>query len=551
MPGRATVKPTMRLALASLLLIATAGCKDTLVVQNLSSPDVDRVFKLPVTIEQTIGTGYQSCRNATYGSDRLQQMETMALESYSQLNNFTMGPRGAIPRGPILSSRTAPSNFTPFSALSRQARSTLQALDALNVLLQNGGTLGTNAQNLRARAWGFFVTACDLGYLALTYDSSAVVTLAMSSDSVPPLSGAKDVMAAAIAFLDSAVRIGQDAASGGTGGFPTPTAWLSGATLSRDNFVRWTRSWRARLRAANARTPEERNALDWDAIIADAENGLTADVVVGVGGSTGWGLGWIGSQMHVDAAWSQLSPMIWGMADTSGGYDTFLSKAMGDRDGYFLIMTPDQRFPQGATRALQQASSKKPASYLSRPYVENRSLTDTPGDPWGASFYNYFRYRYYTDGSNQGQFPEFLKTEVDLLAAEGYLRKGNIAAAAAKIDLSRVARGGLPALTGAVTSINDPVPGGAGCVPRVPQPPNYNTAGCGNVFEAMKWERRVELAFQQFGAWFYDARGWGDLPVDTALQYPTPYQELDARQLSFWSLGGGGPSSAKKGTYGF
>ena len=41
-----------------------------------------------------------------------------------------------------------------------------------------------------------------------------------------------------------------------------------------------------------------------------------------------------------------------------------------------------------------------------------------------------------------------MKAENDLLAAEGYIRTGNIAAAAAKIDLTRVANGGLPALTG-------------------------------------------------------------------------------------------------------
>jgi len=67
----------------------------------------------------------------------------------------------------------------------------------------------------------------------------------------------------------------------------------------------------------------------------------------------------------------------------------------------------------------------------------------------------------------------------------------------------------------------------------------------------MKWEKRLETAYTTYGAWFFDSRGWGDLVQDTALEYPTPYQELDARQHAFWDLGGGGPSSAPKGTYGF
>jgi hypothetical protein len=536
---------------ASSLALASLACNDALQVNNLSSPDVDRVFALPATIEQTIGTGYQSCRNAVLVDGRLQQFETMALESYSQLNNFTMGPRGAIPRPPILNDRTSPSNFTPFSALSRQARTTVNALAALDKLTSQGGTLGTAAQNARTKAWGFFVTACNLGYLALTYDSSAIVSVGMPSDEIPPLSGAKDVMARAIAFLDSAEATANLAAASGTGGFPTPAAWLSGSTLTRDQFLRWVRSWRARFRAGVARTPTERAAVDWNKVVADATNGLTTDITVNVGGSTGWTLGWIGNQMHVDAAWHQMSPMIYGMADTSGGYDAFLAKSMSTRDGYFLIKTPDLRFPGGDTRAAQQASSPNRSDYLQRPYVENRAITDTPGDPWGASFYNYYRYKYYQRQSNTGIFPEFMKTEVDLLAAEGYIYLNNIAAAAAKIDLSRVARGGLPALAGAVAAASDPVPGGNACVPRVPQPPSYTSTACGTILEAMKWEKRIELAFQQYGAWFWDARGWGDLPTDTALEYPTPFEELDARQHAFWNLGGGGPSSARKGTYGF
>ena len=582
------MKLIIRLAASSALVLLTltaAACNDALQVENLSNPDVDRVFALPATIEQTLGTGYQSCRNALQTSDRMQQLETMSLESYSSLNNFFMGPRGGMPRGPILNDRTASSNFTPFSALSRQARTAVNALAALDKLLKSNGTLGTAARDARAKSWGFFVAACNLGYLALTYDSSAVVSVGMPSDSTPPLAGSKEVMAAAIAFLDSAEIIASSSAAGGSGGFPTTASWLSGATLTRDQFLRWVRSWRARFRAGNARTPEERAALDWNKIVADATSGLTSDVVVSVGGSTGWNLNWIGNQMHVDAAWHQITPMIFGMADTSGGYDRFLSKPLAERDGYFLILTPDQRFPWGSTRAQQQDHSPNRADYQQLPYVENRKITDTPGDAWGSSFYNYYKYKYYQRQSNTGQFPEFRSAEVDLLAAEGYIRLGNYAAAAALIDKTRIPAL-LPSVAG-VTGPNDPVPGAdydstfridttfksgnidkidtvhtgyelrtvapgkANCVPRVPVGPNFTTTACGNLFEAMKWEKRMELAYEQFGAWFWDARGWGDLPTDTALEYPTPYEELDARLHPFWNLGGGGPSSAKKGTYGF
>jgi hypothetical protein len=535
---------------------AFAACDSALDVENQDNPDVERVFELPATIEQTLGSGYQQCRNTIqFNGNLFPQMAALSGETYSQLNNFSMGPISGIPRGPIQNTRGASFGlFTEFSQLSRQSRTLANALGALNNLLANKGTLGTPAQDLRARAWGHFVVACNLGYLAATYDSAGIVKPGMESDEIPPLSGYSQVMAAALQMFDSAEALANNTASGGAGGFPTPAAWLSGSTLTRDQFIRFVRSYRARFRAAVARTPAERAAVDWQKVIADAEGGITADIMVEVGGSTGWNIGFQGAQMHVSSAWHQLTPMYFGMADVSGGYDTWLATPFLSRD-YFLIITPDLRFPQGATRSAQQTSSPDPGNYTARPYVKNRTAQDVPGDPWGQSYYDHMRYKYIRINSNRGSYPEMLKAEIDLLAAEGYLRTNRVAEAAAKIDLTRVARGGLPKLSGVITDATQLVPtstpGGRDCVPRVPQGPNFTTTACGNIFEAMKWEKRMEVAYNFMGAWYFDSRGWGDLVANTPLHYPVPYQEMDARQLPFYNLGGGGPSSATRGTYGF
>jgi len=291
--------------------------------------------------------------------------------------------------------------------------------------------------------------------------------------------------------------------------------------------------------------------VDWVALIADAEAGITADHTVSSGGSTGWNIGFIGSQMHVEPAWSQMSLMYFGMADTSGGYDAFVGASMATRNPDFVVSTPDQRWPQGATRALQRTASVQPTSLASRPYISNRTVQDVLGDPWGWSQYDFFRMKYIRNASQQGLFPEFTKAENDLLAAEGYIRTNNFAAAAAKIDLTRVARGQLPALTGVITTAVQLVPGGNGCVPRVPAAPSFTSTACGTILEAMKWEKRMETAYTGFGAWFFDARGWGDLVENTPLEYPVPFAELDALVKPYYGLGGGGTSSAVKGTYGF
>jgi hypothetical protein len=543
---------TNRVSLVAVALVAFAAgaCRDPLAADNFNNPDVIRVFQQPASIEQTLGSGYQQCRNTEKGADMTAQMATMSLESYSQLGNFNMGLRGAIPRSPILNNKSAEQALNgTFSGWSRQGRLQANALKQLDALIKANGTgLSSRGADLRARSMGFLNMGCNLGWLSLAYDSAGIIDHIMASDFVPELSGYADVNKAALAFLDSALAVAGTTGADGAGGFPTTAGWFSGTTLSRAQFIQLTRSLKARFASSVARTPAERTAVNWAGVAADAEAGLTFDLEVQVGGTSGWNLGVQASTFYQDAAWSQITPFIFGFADVSGGYDTWLSTNLVQRNGNFLIITPDLRFPQGATRPAQQAASQEPADFTGFPYMKNRSGADSPGDPWGTSNYEHHRLKYIRNNSSVGSYPEFLKAEVDLLAAEAYIRLGDIAKAIGKINPYRI-RAGLPALTG--TAATDIVPGGANCVPRVPSPPNYTSTSCGTILEAMKWEKRMELAYNRQGAWYYDSRGWGDLVKDSPLMYPVPVPELDARHKPYYNLGGGGPASAATGTYRF
>jgi hypothetical protein len=69
--------------------------------------------------------------------------------------------------------------------------------------------------------------------------------------------------------------------------------------------------------------------------------------------------------------------------------------------------------------------------------------------------------------------------------------------------------------------------------------------------EAVKWEKRLETIFTGYAQWFVDSRGWGDLPVDTPLMWPVPFQEMDSRLQSFYnSLSGPTWQAAASNTYG-
>jgi hypothetical protein len=536
----------IRTTAAAALLVTAAACQD-LMVENLSNPDIERVFGTPASIEATLGAGYQTIHNAVSNQNLWPEVQMLGLETYSSLNNFNMGVRVSIPRNPLSNGIGSPSFFSEYSSTSRAARLTLNALDAQARLIKGGGTLGTPAQDLRARAFGFFNAATALAWTAMIYDSAAVMGLNMSGDSIPPLASAADVVKTTLVFFDSALAYASAPVASGTGGFPLPAAWTGGNALTADQFIRLVRSTRARFRAGVARTPAQRAAVDWQKIIEDTEGGIQADFLVSVGGTTGWSIGDL-SQIYVDPGWGQMSLMYWGMADVSGAYRTFISTPLGQRNGYFLVITPDKRWPAGADRTAQRTASVQPTSVASKPYISNRTVADVAGDGWGISYYDFFRFKYMRNASNQGLYPEFMKAENDLLAAEAYIRTGNIAAAAAKIDITRVANGGLPALTGVITTATAEVPGGAQCVPQVP---SGATVSCGTILEAMKYEKRMETAYSSFGRWWIDNRGWGDLIEGTAYEYPVPYQEMQARQNRFYPLGGGFGSSAGKSTYGF
>lgn len=548
-----------RVNAVALCLVATVatGCSDALTSQNLNSPERDRVFALPTAIEQILGSSYQLCRNTEKGNDMTAQLAVMSGESYSALNNFNMGPRDAIPRAPILNSPAAgQALYGNFGGWSRQARLTALSLAKLQSIIdtaEDGAALASAARDTRAKAVGYMGIGCALGWLSLTYDSAGIVDHTIDDvEVVPPLSSYQDVNAAALAYLDLAITTvgtGSDASVG----FPAEGLWFSGNAMSRADFVRFVRSLKARFAADVARNKAERDALPWAQIAADADNGVTDDFEVTVGGSSGWNIGPQSSQFHVSAAWAQLTMMYNGFADIGNSYSTWIATPVllrGALNDGFVVETPDLRWPQGTTIAGQKAAaptgSGVPASYTSLPYNRVRGEW-SPGDPWGESWYSSYRYKYIRNNSSTGPFPDILKAEMRLLAAEGYLRTGNMTLGLERLNESRTAYG-LPALSG--TSMDDPVPG-PNCVPRVPVAPNYTTTACGSIFEALKYEWRMEMAYNRLGAWFFAHRGWGDLVVGTPLFYPVPFEELGARQSPFYAVGGGGYGTAPAGTYGF
>jgi len=248
-----------------------------------------------------------------------------------------------------------------------------------------------------------------------------------------------------------------------------------------------------------------------------------------------------------------MPPFIIGMGDVSGNYEAWLRTPLADRGagnvGFFMV-SPDLRFPQGTTRAAQQADFKiqdcEIAGAVCKRYFTNRpSGSDQyTGVGWGFSNYDFNRFHSWVNkgdagSARNGNLVFFTKAELDMLQAEGLIRTGKFAEAAALINITRV-KNGLPAIT--AFDGTSAVPGGANCVPRVPTS-NGITVVCGNMMEAMKWEKRIETAFSHFAPWYLDGRGWGDLPENTPLFWAVPYQDLQSLGYAVASIYGAGPGA--------
>jgi hypothetical protein len=527
------------------LLGATACGNDVLSVPNNDSPDAGRVLARPGDVESLIAGTFNGVWQGTVGGNLTSvnpAMMVMSFENSSSLANFNMGTWGSLPRNPISNrpgSVFSDQNYYNFRLLASAARSAATGIVQLN---RPGFTIGTTSDNLRARAFGFFVLGLANGTSALVYDSIPLITETNGDDPQPPLINHDSAVRVALAQMDSAI------AAANAGMSDLPDSWIPGNPLSAGEFVQLVRSYKARLRVEEPRTPAARAAINWTAVRDDAINGISADVDITLDPSSSWDYSWYPTHFLFDT-WTQQAPIMIGMADSSGGYDNWLATPIGSRSA-FLIQSKDQRFPAGNTRAVQQANSKTgtdPVPPRANLYFRNRTASDPSGESYANSFYDWYREQDLTNAGRQGAFPMLQKAEVDLLAAEAYYRLGDFANAADRINVTRVANGNLPPLL----PVAGTVPGGASCVPRVPDPAtNYTSSKCGDMFEALKWEKRMELAFMQFGAWYFDSRGWGDLAQGTALEWPVPFQEMQVRAEIYYNSQ---PYqiAATKGTYGY
>lgn len=509
----------MKFVLALGGLLAAGGCQD-LAVTNPNEPDRERATQQPASAESFVSSAFRTFWPVS-GHDDFPSWaaSTMAREITSGFADFgqlelSAEPRAAWNNSPV----NARNNVTEEPWYDLYA--TISSVNDALIAIDSGLVIGDAARTARTRAVGKFMQGVSHGYLGLYFDKAFVVDEKLAVDTVRTFQFQPYpiVIRAAIAQLDSAIAVAQ------TSNFSLPEdSWLFQA-MTRDQFVRLANSYAARLMVYSARTRAERAAVNWTEVIRRIDAGVQADFAP------------LAQQDILWDDWKRLiarvrtgppsdfgRPSYWvlGPADSSQGFVNYVNTPLATRVA-FQIRTKDRRI-QGA------GGPTVAGKYVG--YNANNIFQVARG----SYRFSHYYFRRYGTGNTWQSGPQAALTvaEMDLLKAEALIRLNRAAEAVPLINKTRVANGELSPVTVA-GPIDEP-----GCVPR------KQNGQCGSLWDALRYERGIELLGLDGVIAYFDARGWQTLPENSLLQFPVPGRELGTLQLELYTFGGpGGESTA-------
>jgi hypothetical protein len=514
-----------RLIVGAIPLLAAVACQD-LAVTNPNEPDRERATQQPVSAETFVASSFRTFWPVSGHDDYPSwAFSTMANEITSGFADFGQLELSAEPRSGW--------NNSPVNARNDVAEDpwyglygTISAVNDALIAIDKGlvFTTATGAPDLartsRTRSLGKFMQGVSHAYLGFYFDSAFVVDEKLQLDTItkPQLQPYPVVQATAIAQLDSAIAFAQRGPA-----FTLPgDAWLFQA-MSRDDFVKLANSYVAKTLVYTARTRAERAAVNWTEVIKRIDAGITTDFA---------------PTAQVDILWDDWKrliarvrtgppsdfgrPSYWvvGPADSTNGFVNWVATPVASRVA-FQIRTKDRRI-HAAT------GPTAPGKYVG--YNASNIFQVARGT------YRFSHYYYLRNGTGTtwqtGAQPSVTVTEMNLLKAEALIRLNRAAEAVPLINASRVANGQLPPVT-----IDGP-PQEAGCVPR------KLNGNCGSLWDALRYEKRIEGLGVDGVTAFFDARGWQTLPENTVIQLPVPGRELAVLQRPLYSYGGPGAAGS-------
>ena len=535
---------TAKLTLVSLL-VATIACYD-LEVTNTNNPNRETVIENSQDVLALISNGLIQWFNRSGSTSPGVALTVMADEFTTGFLDFggqdlSKEPRLALNNG-VVSSNAPPHRVTwqDFYNNIAALNTALQAAAASGEpLLDAGG----NDMTTEALAFAKFVQGLNHGYVALMFDQGYIY-----SETVDPNDLTKDevvgllrpygeVMDTALAELNAALTL----AATKSFSYPAsaPNQWFVGYARTNQELIRLIHTYMARLMVYVARNPAERQAVDWNAVIQHIDLGLTSDFEV------------MGAVDIVESSYKnragrqrtttpgdfmRVDYRLVGPADQGSGFMNWFALPWAQRNAFVMTNVQDRRIV-GLTTTPTTCTRAKARGADCGLYMGRHSTTIFNVDR-GLGQRSYYFFHRYGEGTSwqDGPIPIVNLAEMQLLKAEGLIRLNRAAEAVPIINQYRVTNGQLPAV-----DING-VPGTApNCTPR------KLSGACGSLWDALRYEKRIETLGLEGGPAYYDARGWDFLVQDTPIHFPAPYTDLELLELEIYTWGGAGGAGGAPG----
>ncbi len=332
----------------------------------------------------------------------------------------------------------------------------------------------------RTKCMAHYGQALSIGYLALVFDKVWIADESGVLNNAEPVSPT-DAMEFALTQLDKAIVLAEN------NSFTIDGNFIFGQSYTSTQFAQYLNSLGARLLVNSVRNSTQRDAIDWDRVLAYANNGLQNDFMITGDGYTNWYNEW--TIYSVFPGWARIDMRIMNLMD-SNSIDYWTSS-----DGFYpAISTSDVRI----FTDFEHLSSQN--------FIPSRGI-------YHYSNYRHSRYDAPLHASGwTGSVPEFLKVENDLYKAEAYLRKNMLTEAAQVINNgSRIVRGNLAPVAVDATAIA----------------------------EAIHYERSIELLTTGMGLGFFEMRRENMLQAGTPLHFPIPGRTLESSGLPNYTFGAG------------
>jgi hypothetical protein len=509
--------------IAAVLAITLMGGCQNLLVDNTNDPDRGRAVGQAAAVEALISSGFGLWWNQIHQNEPAWALSFMADEFSGGFLDYgghhsSQEPRVAWDNSPTFTYNDA--SESPWYGLHSVISNMNDALTAMN-----NGVVPVEAA--RARAVAKFMQGISRGYLALYLDSAWVVnenTDLQALAANPQLRPYSVAMDSALSELQQAIVIAQ--ANSFT--IPGPPGWFR-TPLTNVELARLARSFMARFMASVARTRAARDAVDWDSVLALAEQGIQADLMpIAEAGVFENGFTFRAARQRTTIPSDFARPDNWllGPADSTQAFINWVNTPVASRERFQLI-TKDRRIhgPAGPTD-----TTGKYFRY------HNASVWNATRGTYHRSNYAYYRLGRGTSWQVGPQLAMTV-TEMNLLRAEALIRLNRALEAVPLINQTRIANGQLAPVT-----ILGP-PDTAGCVPRKYMP-GASQGACGSLWDALRYEKRIEMAGVDPTVAYLDARGWQTLVQNTYIQFPVPGRELGVLQRPMYTYGGGQLGSA-------